>query len=130
MSALWTAEEIAEATGGTVHGAFEASGVTFDSREVEPGHLFLALKGEATDGHLFLDRAFAAGASGAVVSEEVERPHVHVADTFAALNDLALHGLGPTPGSAASPAPSARPAPRRRSSPRSSGRLLAARTGR
>jgi len=88
MSALWTAEEIAEATGGTVHGAFEASGVTFDSREVEPGHLFLALKGEATDGHLFLDRAFAAGASGAVVSEEVERPHVHVADTFAALNDL------------------------------------------
>jgi UDP-N-acetylmuramoyl-tripeptide--D-alanyl-D-alanine ligase len=38
MSAeLWTAEEIAAATGGAVHGDFAVSGVTFDSREVGPG---------------------------------------------------------------------------------------------
>jgi UDP-N-acetylmuramoyl-tripeptide--D-alanyl-D-alanine ligase len=55
---------------------------------VEPGHLFLALKGEATDGHLFLDKAFAAGAAGAIVSEGTDHPHVRVPDTFAALNDL------------------------------------------
>ena len=67
MSALWTSEEIEAAVGGTAHGAFEASGVAFDSREVEPGHLFVAMKGEATDGHLFLDKAFAAGAAGAIV---------------------------------------------------------------
>jgi UDP-N-acetylmuramoyl-tripeptide--D-alanyl-D-alanine ligase len=88
MTALWTAIEIADATGGAVHGDFEANGVTFDSREVEAGDLFLALKGEASDGHLFVERAFAAGAAGAVTSAEVDGPHVQVADTIRALNDL------------------------------------------
>ncbi|TMJ18496.1 MAG: UDP-N-acetylmuramoyl-tripeptide--D-alanyl-D-alanine ligase [Alphaproteobacteria bacterium] len=88
MSALWTAQEIAEATGGTVHGDFEAGGVAFDSREIGTGDLFVAMKGEATDGHLFAGKAFAAGAAGAVVSEAIDRPHVHVADTTQALNDL------------------------------------------
>ena len=60
---LWTADEIAAATGGTASAAFEASGVTFDSREVGQGDLFLALKGEATDGHRYLDQAFAQGAT-------------------------------------------------------------------
>jgi UDP-N-acetylmuramoyl-tripeptide--D-alanyl-D-alanine ligase len=88
MTALWTAQEIAEATKGSVNGDFEADGVTFDSREVQPGDLFIAMKGEATDGHLFLDKAFAAGAAGAVVSEPVIPRHVVVRDTMRALNDL------------------------------------------
>ena len=86
---LWTAAEIAEATGGSVHGRFEANGVAFDSREVGPDDLFVAMRGEATDGHLFLDRAFAAGAAGAIVSREIDRPHVLVADTNRALEALA-----------------------------------------
>jgi UDP-N-acetylmuramoyl-tripeptide--D-alanyl-D-alanine ligase len=86
---LWTSDEIAVATGGTASAPFQASGVTFDSREVEAGSLFVALKGEATDGHLFLDKAFAAGAAGGLVSEAIDRPHVRVADTFDALNGLA-----------------------------------------
>lgn len=89
MSALWTSDEIAAAVGGSVHGDFEIAGVAFDSREVEPGHLFVAMKGEAMDGHRFVGRAFAAGAAGALVSEEIDRPHVRVADTFVALNSLA-----------------------------------------
>jgi UDP-N-acetylmuramoyl-tripeptide--D-alanyl-D-alanine ligase len=88
MSTLWTSGEIAAATGGVAQVAFEATGVAFDSREVEPGHLFVAMKGEATDGHMFLDKAFAAGAAGAIVSEAIDRPHVRVADTAAALNAL------------------------------------------
>jgi UDP-N-acetylmuramoyl-tripeptide--D-alanyl-D-alanine ligase len=88
VSPLWTSEEIAEATGGTASTSFDISGVAFDSREVEPGHLFIALKGEATDGHRFLDKAFAAGAAGAVVSEDTRYPHVRVADTTDALNAL------------------------------------------
>jgi UDP-N-acetylmuramoyl-tripeptide--D-alanyl-D-alanine ligase len=88
MSALWTAGEIAAATGGSVHGDFEASGVAFDSREIGAGDLFVAMKGEATDGHLFVGQAFAAGAAGALASEEVPHPHVRVADTATALNDL------------------------------------------
>jgi UDP-N-acetylmuramoyl-tripeptide--D-alanyl-D-alanine ligase len=89
VRALWTSDEIAAAVGGKARGGFEATGVAFDSREVEPGHLFIALKGEATDGHRFLDKAFAAGAAGAIVSEEIAQPHVQVADTTAALNALA-----------------------------------------
>ena len=88
MTSLWTSEEIAQAVGGTAHGSFEAAGVAFDSREIGPGDLFIALKGEATDGHLFLDRAYAAGAAGAIVSIETDRPSVRVTDTIAALNDL------------------------------------------
>ena len=89
MSPLWTAAEIAGATGGIVHGAFDVAGAAFDSREIGPGDLFIAMKGEATDGHLFVERAFAAGAAGALVSQEIASPHVRVADTLQALNDLA-----------------------------------------
>ena len=46
---LWTSGEIAAATGGTASAEFEVSGVTFDSREVAPGDLFLAMVGDATD---------------------------------------------------------------------------------
>jgi UDP-N-acetylmuramoyl-tripeptide--D-alanyl-D-alanine ligase len=88
MSPLWTSQEIAETVGGKADGLFETSGVTFDSREVGAGDLFIALKGEATDGHLFLDKAFAAGAAGAIVSQPIPQPHVLVPDTSKALNDL------------------------------------------
>ena len=88
MSPLWTSEGIADATGGTVRGSFEANGVAFDSREITGGDLFVAMKGELTDGHRFLDKAFAAGAAGALASEEIPQPHVRVADTTEALNAL------------------------------------------
>ena len=85
---LWTSAEIASATQGTACADFAAAGVAFDSREVGPGDLFVALKGEATDGHRFLPQAFAQGAAGAIVSEPTDHPHVRVSDTFAALEDL------------------------------------------
>src|SRR5690349_16816179 len=88
MSVLWTSDEIAAATGGTVSAPFEVTGVTFDSREVGPGDLFVAMPGTAYDGHLFVEAAFEAGATGAVVSRPVEGPHVLVADTVAALEAL------------------------------------------
>jgi UDP-N-acetylmuramoyl-tripeptide--D-alanyl-D-alanine ligase len=88
VTALWTSDEIEAATGGTASAPFDVSGVAFDSREVEPGHLFVAMKGEATDGHRFVAQAFERGAAGAVVSEAVEGPHVRVADTTEALNAL------------------------------------------
>ncbi len=87
---LWTAADIAAATGGAVHGDFTADGVTFDSREVIGGELFVALKGEATDGHRFVDGACARGAAGMLVSEPVTAPHVRVADTMAGLTALAV----------------------------------------
>ena len=88
MSVLWTSEEIAAATGGTASADFTVSGVTFDSREVEAGTLFVAMPGTEHDGHDFLDAAFAAGAAAAVVSRVIEQPHVLVEDVFAALQAL------------------------------------------
>lgn len=88
MKALWTSYEVAQAVGGTASAAFAAKGVAFDSREVGPGDLFIALKGEVTDGHKYLDNAFEAGAAGAVVSEATAYPNVRVADTMAALEAL------------------------------------------
>jgi UDP-N-acetylmuramoyl-tripeptide--D-alanyl-D-alanine ligase len=88
MSVLWTSAEIADATGGTVHGDFEVAGVTFDSREVGCGDLFVAMPGTVHDGHEFVERAIAAGASGALVSKPIEAPHVLVEDVARALEDL------------------------------------------
>jgi UDP-N-acetylmuramoyl-tripeptide--D-alanyl-D-alanine ligase len=85
---LWTHAELLAATGGTGSGEFDANGVAFDSREIGKGDLFCAMKGEATDGHLFIDKAFANGAAGAIVSEPVGYPHILVDDTMAALNAL------------------------------------------
>ena len=88
MSPLWTSTEIAEATGGKASEPFEVTGVTFDSREVVPGDLFVAMPGTIYDGHRFVDGAFASGAAGAVVAYPVSGPHVLVDDTFAALQAL------------------------------------------
>ena len=81
MTALWTSDELLAATGGTLHGdPFEVSGITFDSREVEHGWLFVAMPGSVADGHDFVANAFAAGAAAALVSKPVEGPHMLVAD--------------------------------------------------
>ena len=88
MTALWTSDEIAHATGGTASASFEVTGVTFDSREVGRGDLFVAMPGTVYDGHLFVEGAFEAGAAGVIVSKPVDGPHVLVEDTFAALQAL------------------------------------------
>jgi UDP-N-acetylmuramoyl-tripeptide--D-alanyl-D-alanine ligase len=89
--ALWTSDEIVSATSGTLHGeAFEVTGVTFDSREVEHGWLFVAMPGTIADGHDFVGKAYAAGAVGALVSKPVGGPHILVPDVPKALTDLAI----------------------------------------
>ena len=86
---LWDAQSIAEAVGGTASGDFQVSGVEMDSRDVVNGDLFVALKGEAMDGHRFLDKAFENGASAAIVDRPVDYPHILVDDTTEALRKLA-----------------------------------------
>lgn len=94
MSALWTSAEIVAATGGTASADFSVDGVTFDSREVIGGELFIALRGESTDGHKFVDQARERGASGFLTSEPVDGAHVRVADTTAALGALGIASRG------------------------------------
>ena len=58
---LWTSDEIAAATGGKLAAApFAATGVSIDTRTLEPGDLFVALAG-VRDGHEFVDQAMAQG---------------------------------------------------------------------
>ena len=95
--ALWSAGEIAQATGGVASGEFQCAGVEMDSRDVRNGDLFVALKGEAMDGHTFLDAAFAKGAAAALVDRPVDYPHVLVADTTEALASLARAARERTP---------------------------------
>ncbi|MEO5587632.1 MAG: UDP-N-acetylmuramoyl-tripeptide--D-alanyl-D-alanine ligase [Novosphingobium sp.] len=86
--ALWDAASIAAAVGGTASGDFQVSGIEIDSRDVIEGDLFFALKGEAMDGHRFLDGAFAKGAAAAVVDHPIDQPHILVEDTSRALELL------------------------------------------
>jgi UDP-N-acetylmuramoyl-tripeptide--D-alanyl-D-alanine ligase len=91
MTCLWTSKEIVDATGGTLRGdPFEVRGVTFDSREVEDGWLFVAMPGTVADGHDYVEKAMAAGAIAALVSQAVKGPHILVSDVSRALTDLAI----------------------------------------
>lgn len=79
------------ATGG--NHATSLRGVAYDSRRVEPGFLFVALKGLRTDGHLYVEEALARGAAGVIVQERVslpaDIPWAQVADTRRALAAVA-----------------------------------------
>ena len=89
---LWTSEAIAHATCGRSTSHFEVSGVSIDSRSIQPGDLFIALKGPRNDGHDWVSRALEAGARGALVHRPVEECDsgrlITVPDTFQALNAL------------------------------------------
>lgn len=86
--------DLAAAVGGRVLGDGErvvTAGVQTDSRLVEPGDVFFALRGEATDGHRFAASAVAAGAV-AVVAErplDVDATVVVADDGLRALSALA-----------------------------------------
>jgi UDP-N-acetylmuramoyl-tripeptide--D-alanyl-D-alanine ligase len=88
MTALWTSAAIAAATGGRESAPFAVAGVTFDSREVTPGDLFVALRGAHADGHDHAAAALANGAAGCLSERGVPGPHVRVADTMVALRSL------------------------------------------
>ena len=92
---LWTIADIAKATGGCVEGsaASAVTGISIDTRSLQPGDLFVPLSDER-DGHDFVGGAFENGASAALVSREVhltpsDATLIRVDDPLAALEDLA-----------------------------------------
>ena len=64
------------------------SGFATDSRQVQGGDLYIAIKGERADGHDFTAQAFAQGATAALVERSVEGPHLLVSDVVEALARL------------------------------------------
>lgn len=90
---LWTSEDAVKATDGKASGSFAATGLSIDTRKLQKGDLYVALKGDTHDGHDFLDKAIAAGAVAAIVSREPEEapaiPLLVVKDTLKALEAMA-----------------------------------------
>ena len=81
----------AAAMDGDLRGAdADFSGVSIDTRTLQPGNLFIALEGPNFDGADYLDKAAAAGAVGAVVNRHVDcdLPQIVVADSRLALGQL------------------------------------------
>ena len=87
-----TLAAVAKQVGGTLLGADATFGrVSIDTRELDPGALFVAIPGERFDGNDFVPGAHARGAAGAVVSRpsDVPLPQVRVRDTRGALSGMA-----------------------------------------
>lgn len=72
MTALWTSEEAAAATGGKASRAWEAAGVSIDTRTLKPNDLFVALTGQNRDAHSFVREALEKGAAAVLASRTVE----------------------------------------------------------
>lgn len=100
----WTADELCAATGGErVSGSGEPvfSGIAIDSRAIEPGQVFVAIRGDRHDGHRFAAAVVESGVRGLVVARDAleDLPLdawrnagvacVAVGDTTAALGGLA-----------------------------------------
>ena len=91
-----TAREICAAVGGTLlqDSGAPVTGVTTDSRAVQPGQLFIPLVGERFDGHAYIAKALEDGAAGCLTAREPEtllpgKLYIRVADTRLALKALA-----------------------------------------
>jgi UDP-N-acetylmuramoyl-tripeptide--D-alanyl-D-alanine ligase len=90
---LWNAGAAAAATEGVPVGDWQATGVSIDTRSLNPGDLFVAIKGVASDGHDHARVALEKGAAGVVVRRDftgvpADAPGVRVDDTTQALEGL------------------------------------------
>jgi len=85
---------------GAVDRETEIRGIAYDSRRVEAGDLFFALRGESSDGHDFLGAAFERGAVAAIVESapaepaSADRPVVAVRDSRRALAPISTQFFG------------------------------------
>jgi len=96
-----TLQQVRQAVGGRALSQHPAAGMTVsavctDTRMLEPGSLFVAIKGEIFDGHKFLSEAAGKGAVAAIVQDvpDVNLPNLHfilVPDTRAAMGKLATY---------------------------------------
>lgn len=90
---------MAEACGGVYYGEeskkdIEVSSITTDSRKVEEGCLFVAIKGERVDGHSFIPAVFEKGALCVLSEQKLEEPkgpYILVDSTLTAIKALAKY---------------------------------------
>jgi UDP-N-acetylmuramoyl-tripeptide--D-alanyl-D-alanine ligase len=89
---LWTATELRELySAAAISGDLPetAGGVSIDTRTLQPGDIFFAIKGDRTNGHDYIEQAFEAGAAIAIVEQGLsgvpQRPLIRVDDTLEAM---------------------------------------------
>ena len=75
---LYGAEILSQSGNPTVRG------LEYDSRKVQPGDVFVAMRGESHDGNRFIDQAITAGAVAIVTDSDQEKPRPEVAWALAA----------------------------------------------
>jgi len=99
MKLSWKAEDVVRAVRGqSLHEqSWRASGVSMNTRTIQAGDLFFAIKGDIYDAHEFVAEAFAKGAAAAIVSKQppqvaTDAPLVFVNDVTTALEDLGIAG--------------------------------------
>ncbi|MDI2112503.1 UDP-N-acetylmuramoyl-tripeptide--D-alanyl-D-alanine ligase [Commensalibacter nepenthis] len=95
MSVLWTETDLIQATGGTFpcSTTIKGRGISIDTRSIETGDIFIAIIGENSDGHQYVQKALDAGAACAIISQPIAElaenaPILYVKDTLQALTDM------------------------------------------
>lgn len=98
MEALWGCEILGAVKGKHMGGRKDAllKGVSIDTRRIQPGELFVAVKGKNFDGHDFIPQALEKGAGGVLASKCIDNPPedvliIRVKDTVKALGMLARY---------------------------------------
>ena len=97
LSDLLRKIEVLETSGSM---QLDVTGIQIDSRQVQPGHLFIAVKGTQTDGHAYIDKALALGAVAVLQSAPLPAEpqpgvtYVRVADTEAVTGQVTTHFYG------------------------------------
>ncbi|UYH51684.1 UDP-N-acetylmuramoyl-tripeptide--D-alanyl-D-alanine ligase [Candidatus Kirkpatrickella diaphorinae] len=93
MTVLWKGEELAKATGATKAPEIAITGISIDTRTLQPGDLFIALEGASHDGHDHVAEAFSKGAACCIVQRPVTAsgPLIEVPDSLKALQALGIY---------------------------------------
>ncbi|MEG3618814.1 UDP-N-acetylmuramoylalanyl-D-glutamyl-2,6-diaminopimelate--D-alanyl-D-alanine ligase [Magnetovibrio sp. PR-2] len=90
---LWSSDDAARVSQGDAHRAWTASGVSINTRTLQPGDLFIAIQGPNVDGHDYVADAFEKGAAAACVHHrppvlDPDAPLLVVEDTMKAMEDM------------------------------------------
>lgn len=94
---IWSSSELSEALMVEVPKGIKTNAIQFNSKDVKPGDLFIALKGENGDGHAYVQDAINRGAAAAIVnnnysSNECDKEKfIFVSDAAQALTSLAKY---------------------------------------
>lgn len=106
MLPLWTAADISQALGPLLQQPIaqcpDIAGISIDTRSLQAGDLFVALRGEQVDGHDYISAAFEAGAAAALVDHQPDGETetgalIIVSDVMAALEALGRAARARTP---------------------------------